>query len=41
VPLAPDVDVQFLAKQFAIAGGDIRNVALDAAFMAAQDLALI
>jgi DNA polymerase III delta prime subunit len=37
VPLAQDVDVQFLAKQFAIAGGDIRNVALDAAFMAAQD----
>ena len=27
----------FLAKQFSIAGGDIRNVALDAAFLAAQD----
>jgi SpoVK/Ycf46/Vps4 family AAA+-type ATPase len=37
VPLGNDVDFQFLAKQFPIAGGDIRNVALDAAFLAAQD----
>ena len=37
VPLGEDVDFQFLAKQFQIAGGDIRNVALDAAFLAAQD----
>jgi DNA polymerase III delta prime subunit len=37
VPLGEDVDFQFLAKQFPIAGGDIRNVALDAAFLAAQD----
>jgi len=37
VPLDQNVDFQFLAKQFAITGGDIRNVALDAAFMAAQD----
>jgi hypothetical protein len=37
VPMGKDVDFQFLAKQFAITGGDIRNVALDAAFMAAQD----
>src|SRR5207247_3550401 len=36
-PLAPDVDFPFLAKQFPLAGGDIRNVALDAAFLAAQD----
>ena len=34
---AEDVDFKFLAKQFPIAGGDIRNVALDAAFLAAQD----
>ena len=27
----------FLAKQFPLAGGDIKNVALDAAFLAAQD----
>jgi SpoVK/Ycf46/Vps4 family AAA+-type ATPase len=36
-PLAKDLDWRFLAKQFSIAGGDIRNVALDAAFLAAQD----
>jgi hypothetical protein len=37
VPLGDDVDFAFLAKQFDLAGGDIRNVALDAAFLAAQD----
>jgi len=37
VPLGKDVDFRFLAKQFSLAGGDIRNVALDAAFLAAQD----
>jgi replication-associated recombination protein RarA len=37
VPLGDDVDLQFLARQFQLAGGDIRNVALDAAFLAAQD----
>ena len=37
VPLGKDVNFQFLAKQFQLAGGDIRNVALDAAFLAAQD----
>jgi ATP-dependent 26S proteasome regulatory subunit len=36
-PLGGDIDLQFLARQFSIAGGDIRNVALDAAFLAAQD----
>ncbi len=36
-PLAQDVDFAFLAKQFQIAGGDIKNVALEAAFLAAQD----
>jgi ATP-dependent 26S proteasome regulatory subunit len=36
-PLGQDVDFQFLSKQFSLAGGDIRNVALDAAFLAAQD----
>jgi hypothetical protein len=36
-PLAADVDLDRLAKQFPIAGGDIRNVALAAAFMAADD----
>jgi SpoVK/Ycf46/Vps4 family AAA+-type ATPase len=37
VPLGADVDVRFLAKQFPLAGGDIKKVALDAAFLAAQD----
>jgi len=37
LPLGGDVDFQFLARKFPIAGGDIRNVALDAAFLAAQD----
>jgi ATP-dependent 26S proteasome regulatory subunit len=37
MPLSNDVDFQFLARKFPIAGGDIRNVALDAAFLAAHD----
>jgi hypothetical protein len=37
VPMGEDVDFKFLSKQFPITGGDIRNVALDAAFLAAQD----
>jgi SpoVK/Ycf46/Vps4 family AAA+-type ATPase len=37
VPLGEDVDFQFLARQFPIPGGDIRNVALEAAFLAAQN----
>jgi hypothetical protein len=37
VPLGEDVDFQFLAKQFPIPGGEIRNVALESAFLAAQD----
>jgi len=36
-PLSEDVDFRFLARQFDLAGGDIRNVALEAAFLAAQD----
>jgi SpoVK/Ycf46/Vps4 family AAA+-type ATPase len=36
-PLAPDVDFAFLARQFEFAGGDIRNIVLDAAFRAAQE----
>jgi len=36
-PLAADVDLDFLAHQFAFAGGDIRVAALDAAFAAAAD----
>jgi hypothetical protein len=36
-PLGDDVDLTFLARHFPLAGGDIRNVALDAAFLAAQN----
>lgn len=37
VPLGGDIDVPFLAKQFKLAGGNIRNVALSAAFSAAAN----
>ena len=40
-PLAPNLDLGFIARQFAFAGGDIRVAALDAAFAAAADDAAI
>jgi SpoVK/Ycf46/Vps4 family AAA+-type ATPase len=36
-PLAGDVDFGFLARQFELAGGNIRNVAVAAAFLAAEE----
>ena len=36
-PLADDVDVDFLATQFKLSGGAIRNCSLSAAFQAADD----
>ena len=36
-PLAPDVDFPFLARQFELAGGNIRNITLAAAVFAAED----
>jgi len=36
-PLADDVNFGFLAGQFELPGGDIRTIALDAAFLAAED----
>jgi hypothetical protein len=36
-PVAGDVDLAFMARQFRIAGGNIKNVALLAAFLAATD----
>src|SRR5262249_51179705 len=36
VPLASDVDLPALARMFRLSGGSIRNVALSAAFLAAQ-----
>ena len=35
-PLAPDVDLAFLAQRFKLAGGNIRNIALLSAFLAAE-----
>ena len=37
LPLAGDLDIGFLARQFDLTGGDIKTVALDAAFVAAAD----
>jgi ATP-dependent 26S proteasome regulatory subunit len=37
MPLAGDVDFGFLARQFRISGGNIRNIVLAAAFLAASD----
>ena len=36
-PLGDDVDLPFLARKFKLAGGHIRNIALAAAFLAAED----
>ncbi|MCC7366415.1 MAG: ATP-binding protein [Dehalococcoidia bacterium] len=36
-PLGDDVDFAFLARQFKIAGGNIRNIVLAAAFLAASE----
>jgi hypothetical protein len=35
-PLKKDVDFKFLARQFKISGGNIKNIALNAAFLAAS-----
>ena len=37
VPKSKDVDIPCLSKHFEISGGDIRNAAVQAAFMAAED----
>jgi len=36
-PLADDVDLTFIARQFKLSGGNIRNIALLSAFLAAED----
>ncbi len=36
-PRNKDIDLEFLSKQFKIAGGNIKNVVLAAAFLAAED----
>jgi ATP-dependent 26S proteasome regulatory subunit len=37
MPLEPDVDVEFMARQFKVAGGNIRNIVLAAAYLAADE----
>jgi SpoVK/Ycf46/Vps4 family AAA+-type ATPase len=37
LPLAPDVDLDFMARKFRLAGGHIRNIVVAAAFLAAAD----
>jgi ATP-dependent 26S proteasome regulatory subunit len=41
VPRDPALDVQFLASRFQITGGNIRNIALSAAFLAADDSGVV
>lgn len=41
MPLDPDIDFDYLANQFEIAGGNIKNTAISAAFLAAQDNTII
>jgi AAA+ superfamily predicted ATPase len=36
-PLSKDIDLQFMARQFKITGGNIKNIALGAAFLAAEN----
>jgi AAA+ superfamily predicted ATPase len=36
-PLSQDIDLAFMARQFKITGGNIKNIALSAAFLAAED----
>ena len=36
IPRAPDVDLRFLAERFELSGGNIRSIALTAAYMAAE-----
>jgi len=36
IPRAADVDLEFLAKRFELSGGNIRSIALTAAYMAAE-----
>ncbi len=37
LPTAPDVDTAFLARRFKLAGGNIRNILLNAAYLAASN----
>jgi AAA+ superfamily predicted ATPase len=41
LPQGKDIDFKFLAKQFKISGGNIKNIALNAAFLAAANGGLV
>lgn len=36
LPLSPDIDLDFLAKNFSLSGGNIKNIIYNAAFLAAE-----
>ncbi len=38
LPRSEDVDIEFLADAFAMSGGSIRNICLEAAYLAAEDV---
>jgi SpoVK/Ycf46/Vps4 family AAA+-type ATPase len=40
-PVSDDIDINFMARQFKITGGNIKNIVLGAAFMAAGDGGII
>jgi ATP-dependent 26S proteasome regulatory subunit len=40
-PIADDVDLESLARQFKLSGGNIKNIALAASFLAAEDGGLV
>ena len=40
-PLSEDIDFEFLAKRFKLAGGNIKNIIVNAAFFAAEDSSVI
>jgi ATP-dependent 26S proteasome regulatory subunit len=40
-PVSGSIDYEFLARRFQIAGGNIKNVALNAAFLAAENGGMI
>jgi ATP-dependent 26S proteasome regulatory subunit len=41
VPLSDDIDFYFLARKFKISGGNIRNIIVNSAFLAAEDSRVI
>jgi len=40
-PLAKDIDFTFMARQFRITGGNIKNIALSTAFLGAEDSGMV